>query len=199
MIPFLATPFNEGDPNLSPNGRFLAYSSNESGRFEVYVQRFPEGGGKVQVSAQGGVQPRWRGDGRELYYVEGETLLAVAVTSAPDFSVGKAVRLFEQKGITRDGGQQYDVSADGQRFVLVEPVAAKPPPPFGWSRTGSLSFAIAKRESNRSADLISRSAAFPRDRTKAVGPRIGRGRAGFTHPRAKAAELEVNSALQVAA
>ena len=82
VVPFLATPFDEGDSDLSPDGRFLAYSSNESGRFEVYVQRFPEGGGKVQVSAQGGVQPRWRGDGRELYYVEGETLLAVAVTSA---------------------------------------------------------------------------------------------------------------------
>ena len=125
VVPFLASPFDEGDANLSPDGRFLAYSSNESGRFEVYVQRFPEGGGKVQVSAQGGVQPRWRGDGRELYYVEGETLLAVAVTSAPDISVGKAVRLFEQKGITRDAGQQYDVSADGQRFVVSEPIGGE--------------------------------------------------------------------------
>jgi Tol biopolymer transport system component len=125
VIPFLATPFNEGDPNLSPNGRFLAYSSNESGRFEVYVQRFPEGGGKVQVSAEGGVQPRWRGDSKELYYVEGETLVAAAVTSAADFSVGKAVRLFEHKGITREAGQQYDVSAAGQRFVVREPVGGE--------------------------------------------------------------------------
>jgi len=125
MTPFLATSFDEGDSVLSPDGRFLAYSSNESGRFEVYVQRFPEGGGKVQVSGQGGVQPRWRGDGKELFYVEGETLLAVAVTSAADFTVGKAVRLFEQKGIARDAGQQYDVSADGQRFVLVEPVGGE--------------------------------------------------------------------------
>src|SRR5215831_2425943 len=111
VVHFLATPFDEGDSNLSPDGRFLAYSSNESGRFEVYVQRFPEGGGKLQVSAQGGVQPRWRRDGREVYYVEGETLVAVAVSPAADFAVGKAVHLFEQKGITRDAGQQYDVSA----------------------------------------------------------------------------------------
>ena len=109
-------------PSISPDGRFLAYKSDESGRFEVYVRRFPEGGGKVQVSTNGGVQPRWRGDSRELYYVEGETLVAVPLTTEPEFTVGKAVRLFEHTGITRVGGQQYDVSADGQRFVVTDSV-----------------------------------------------------------------------------
>ncbi len=124
VVPFLATQFEVGGSDLSPDGRFLAYRSNESGRNEVYVQRFPEGGDRVQVSTNGGVQPRWRGDGRELYYVEGETLVAVPISTTPKFSVGKATRLFEQPGITRRTGQQYDVSRDGKRFVVIEPVGA---------------------------------------------------------------------------
>jgi Tol biopolymer transport system component len=125
LVPFLVTQFTDGGSRLSPDSRFLAYRSNESGRNEVYVQRFSEGGDKVQVSTNGGVQPRWRGDGRELCYVEGETLVAVPVNTTPKFSVGKATRLFEQPGITRRTGQQYDVSADGQRFVVIEPVGAE--------------------------------------------------------------------------
>ncbi len=76
----------------------------------------------MQVSTNGGVQPRWRGDSRELYYVEGETLVAVPLITEPEFTVGKAVRLFEHRGINRWGGQQYDVSADGQRFVVTDSV-----------------------------------------------------------------------------
>ena len=128
-VPFLVTEFDEGEPNFSPDGRFVAYSSDESGRREVYIRSFPAGGVKVQVSTHGGGQPRWRGDGSELFYVEGETLMTVAVTAGLGLRVGPAQVLFEHMGIARRPGQQYDVSADGKRFVLIEPVGG-PPRPF---------------------------------------------------------------------
>ena len=120
--PFLQTPFRAATPKLSPDGRFVAYSSNESGQFEVYVRPFPEGGGRSTVSSDGGQQPRWSDDGKELFYVEGDTLVAVSVTTSPEFSVGPATRLFEHPSLTRSFYPQYDVSADGQRFVLAAPV-----------------------------------------------------------------------------
>ena len=68
------------------NGRFVAYISDETGNYEVYIQRFPGGGGKAQVSTKGGVQARWSRDGKELFYVQGDTLIAVAITTSPIFS-----------------------------------------------------------------------------------------------------------------
>ena len=123
--PFLQTPFVERTPKLSPDGRFVAYSSNESGQFEVYVRPFLQGGGRSTVSSDGGQQPRWSDDGNELFYVEGDTLVAVSVTTSPEFSVGPATRLFEHPSLTRSFYPQYDVSADGQRFVLAAPVEAE--------------------------------------------------------------------------
>ena len=93
-VPFLQTPFNEQNPKLSPDGNFVAYQSDESGRFEVYVRPFPEGDGKWPVSRSGGEDPRWSRDGKELFYVEGDTLVAVAVETTPGFSAGEASRLF---------------------------------------------------------------------------------------------------------
>ena len=121
--PLLQTPFRETVPRFSPDGRYVAYVSNESGQFEVYVQPFPEGGRKVTVSNNGGRKVRWSRDGRELFYVEGQTLVAVSVSSGSSFSVGSATRLFEHPGL-RPGFNYapYDVSADGQRFILAEPV-----------------------------------------------------------------------------
>ena len=129
-VPFLVTEFDEGEPNFSPDARFVAYSSDESGRREVYIRSFPGGDFKVQASTSGGSQPRWRGDGRELFYVEGETLMAVPVTPAPGAKaeVGAALRLFEHSGIARRPGQQYDVSRDGERFVVIEPTGGPPAP-----------------------------------------------------------------------
>jgi Tol biopolymer transport system component len=129
--PFLQTPFGETEAAFSPDGGFLAYVSGESGRGEVYVQRFPEGGGRRQVSVNGGIQPRWRKDGRELFYSEGETLMAVPVTIGSTFSAGVPRPLFKALGLLREPGEQgqrYDVSADGRRFLLAEPVdeAAEP-------------------------------------------------------------------------
>ena len=125
-FPFLRTPSDEQNANLSPDARFLAYESNESGSYEVYVRPFPEGAGKWEISSGGGRQPRWRSDGKELFYLEGETLVAVAVTTIPNFSVGRAKRLFEDSGLGRGNG--FDVSADGRRFVVVERVKEPDPP-----------------------------------------------------------------------
>ncbi len=89
-VAFLQTSFNETTPQISPDGRFVAYSSDESGQFEVHVQPFPEGRGKWQVSTNGGNQPRWSKDSKELFYVEGDMLIAVAVRATPSFSSGSA-------------------------------------------------------------------------------------------------------------
>ena len=131
--PFLQTSFSETQSRLSPDGRFVAYLSDESGRFEIYVRPFPQGGGKWQVSANGGNSQRWSKDGGELFYVEGETLMSVPVSTMDGFSAGSAKPLFEHPGLGGGISSTYDVSADGQRFVVVEDVEseegeqAKPP------------------------------------------------------------------------
>ena len=120
---FLGSPANERHPKLSPDGRFLAYTSDESGRDEIYVRPFPGGEGKWQASTNGGTQPRWRGDGRELYYSETGTIMAVAVSIEGAFALGRPQRLFVTPGLTSTTGSwNYDVSADGQRFLTIAPV-----------------------------------------------------------------------------
>ena len=120
---FLQTPFGERVPRFSPDGRYVAYVSDESGQNEVYVQPFPAGGRKVTVSSNGGTKVRWSRDGKELFYVEGQTLVAVAVSSGSSFSVDSATRLFEHAGLgLATSYAPYDVSADGQRFIVAEPV-----------------------------------------------------------------------------
>ena len=102
--------------------RYVAYVSNESGQDEVFVQPFPEGGRKVTVSSRGGTKVRWSGDAKELFYIERQTLVAVSVSSGSSFSAGSATRLFEHPGLRLGTmNDPYDVSADGQRFILVEP------------------------------------------------------------------------------
>jgi Tol biopolymer transport system component len=121
--------FTQVSSQVSPDGRWLAYSTDESGRYEVYVQSFPApGGGKWQVSKDGGHFPRWRRDGRELfYYARDERLMAVPVRSATRLDVGAAVPLFEAhllNGPSTAPGirAQYDVARDGQRFLLNVPL-----------------------------------------------------------------------------
>jgi Tol biopolymer transport system component len=115
--PFLATPFAETEPNLSPNGDLLAYCSDHSGKEEVYVRPFPSGAGQTQVSTLGGCQPRWSRDGKQLFYVEGDNLVEVEVGVGPRFVVGESRTLFSSRNLRRG----YDVSADG-RFLMVDPV-----------------------------------------------------------------------------
>ncbi len=136
-FPYRNGDFNEDEASLSPNSRFLAFTSNESGRNEVIVQPFPDPSrGRWQISTEGGSAPRWRRDGRELYYLDLKgRLIGVSVTTVPDFSVQQTtlalqtpVQLPVPVGV---GGLLYDVQPDGQRFLLVVPVAGITPPPIG--------------------------------------------------------------------
>jgi Tol biopolymer transport system component len=127
-VTFLDSPADESAPKLSPDGRFLAYASDESGRPEIYVRPFPSGDGKWQASVNGGTAPRWRSDGRELYYAEGaNTLMSVSVSTESAFTPGQPQPLFEAPLLasTSAGYGGYDVSADGQRFVTIAPVEAE--------------------------------------------------------------------------
>jgi serine/threonine protein kinase/Tol biopolymer transport system component len=137
-FPFLQTEFSEEHPQFSPDGRWLAYTSNESGRPEIYVQSFPPSGGKWQVSTHGGAHPRWRGDGQELFYLDlrGKKLLAVAVKGdTHTFEADVPVALFDINvgryipGLLA-GMYQYDVTADGQRFLVNTLVEEPPAPPI---------------------------------------------------------------------
>jgi len=121
--PLLQTPADEIMPKISPDGRYVAYVSNESGQQEVYVQPFPESGHRVTVSTNGGTAPRWSRDGRELFYVEGQTLVAVSVSTEGALTVGEATRLFEDPSLnTGTDTTSFDVSADGRQFILAEPL-----------------------------------------------------------------------------
>jgi Tol biopolymer transport system component len=117
-VPFLLTPFDERSPRFSPDGKWLAYVSDESGRSDVYVQPFPGPGAKWLVSTDGGTDPVWSRDGRELFYRRGDDLMAVTVALQGDFSPGRPRRLFEARFDPADNGPNYDVSRDGAWFVM---------------------------------------------------------------------------------
>ncbi|HWU36712.1 MAG TPA: hypothetical protein VN203_03635, partial [Candidatus Acidoferrum sp.] len=118
-FPYLNTEFNEMNAKLSPNGQWLAYASDESRRFEVYVQTFPEHGGKWQISISGGDLPVWSSEGRELYYISADNkMMAVEVKgSGTGFQAGVPKALFSVPA-----QEQYDVSKDG-RFLIHVPVS----------------------------------------------------------------------------
>jgi len=119
--PFLDSPFNEISPTFSPNGRWLAYVSDESGRNEVYVRSFPGPGGKWPISSDGGTEPVWAPDGRELFYRNNEKMMAVAMETANDFSAGIPVVLFEHRSPASPiDVPEYSVTPDGQRFIMVQ-------------------------------------------------------------------------------
>jgi hypothetical protein len=120
VTPFARTAFDELSGLFSPDGKWIAYTSNESGRHEVYVQPFPETGAKVMVSTHGGSQPRWRGDGRELFYLTPDpTLMAVPVKPDSPFSVGTPARLFKAPVANPLWGRNHYVpSWDGRRFLV---------------------------------------------------------------------------------
>jgi Tol biopolymer transport system component len=120
--PLLQGPFRHEGGWLSPDGRWLAYVSNESGRREVYVTAFPGPGGKSQVSTDGGSSARWAPDGREIFYAKDKKVFRVAVTTSPAFSASRPEQLFE--GDYTD----WDVARDGKRFLMVKEEASESAP-----------------------------------------------------------------------
>ena len=113
--------FNLNNPQLSPDGRWVAYASNESGRNEIYVQSYPAPTAKAQVSLEGGNQPRWRRDMKELFYMAADRrLMAVPVTAGAALQPGPATVLFETHLLDSPltAASQYDVAPDGQRFLM---------------------------------------------------------------------------------
>jgi Tol biopolymer transport system component len=127
--PLLQTPFNEQYPEFSPDGRWLTYASNQSGRSEVYVQPYPEPGSRQQISVDGGTAPAWSRDGRELFYVTTPTvggqaaltaMMVVPVQVTPTFTVGTPRMLFQGRFGATANIRGYDVTPDGQRFLMVQ-------------------------------------------------------------------------------
>jgi serine/threonine-protein kinase len=123
--PFIRTPFSECAPRFSPDGHWLAYISNESGRYEVYVQPYPGPGGKWLISAEGGTEPAWNPNGREIFYRSGDKMMAVDVVTHPNFTADKPRVLFEAPYLLSPAtSPNYDVSPDGQRFLMLKPADA---------------------------------------------------------------------------
>jgi Tol biopolymer transport system component len=112
-------------PDFSPDGRFLVYASTDSGRSEIYITRFPGAEGKWQVSKNGGEHPVWSPEGGRIFYLQGTDLMEVPVVAGASPSLGQPRKLFTWEAIFRG----FDVTADGQRFVMIEetdPGAAGP-------------------------------------------------------------------------
>jgi len=119
-FPLLRSEFNEQQGRVSPDTRWIAYTSDETGRPEVYVQSFPTPGGKWQISTSGGADPRWRRDGRELFFISSDRkLMAVDIQAGSIFQVGLPRPLFDVRvsGLI-DVRTHYAVAADGRRFLV---------------------------------------------------------------------------------
>jgi len=128
--PYFTSPFNITQGQFAPGPanapRWVAYTSNELGQVQIYVQSFPAGHGKFRISTNGGVQPRWRKDGKELFYLSLEQkLMSVEVKTAPTFEYGTPKELF-QTNISGGGNLanifRYDVAPDGHRFLMLDEV-----------------------------------------------------------------------------
>jgi Tol biopolymer transport system component len=119
-------------PQLSPDGKWVAYDSTESGVPQIYVRPYPGPGEKIPISTEGGHSARWSRDGRELFYRNGDRLIAVDVMTAPDFRVGTPKTLFDwpqdATSTSMQPGTGYDVSLDGKRFLMVQRTGENPGP-----------------------------------------------------------------------
>jgi Tol biopolymer transport system component len=117
--PILNSPRDEGAARFSPDGRWLAYVSNESGREEVYVQPYPGPGKRLQISNEGGREPVWSAGGQELFYRNGEEMMAVMVETELEFEAGTPSTLFKGR-YAHTIWPNYDISPDGQRFLMIK-------------------------------------------------------------------------------
>jgi hypothetical protein len=116
---FADTAFTETSASFSPTGRWIAYTSNEGGRADVYVQSFPRPGAKFQVSRNGGTHPVWRADGRELFYLGADgTMMSVSIGAGRSFDAGPPRALFHANAWSLTYNQVYAVTKDGQRFLV---------------------------------------------------------------------------------
>lgn len=114
---FLQTPHNERFPKLSPDGRYIAYVSDQTGVEELYVRTFPDGDEQWTVSSGGATSPRWSPRGDELYYAQGPALMAARVSLLGDFQIGRPAKLFDDPGLATS---EFDVCPDGEHFVVME-------------------------------------------------------------------------------
>jgi eukaryotic-like serine/threonine-protein kinase len=131
---FLASTGNANNGQISPDGKWVAYASDESGNWEIYVTSFPGAAGKWQVSRGGGSEPRWRGDGKEIFYIAPSgMLMAVSVNGASIFATGTPEPLFQIRGrapISSTDVFTYDVAKDGKRFLVNRYVKPEHVPPL---------------------------------------------------------------------
>ncbi len=124
--PLHETRFTERFATLSPDGRYVAYESNESGRPEIYIQSFPDSGVRIQATRDGGEAPMWAGNS-ELFFWNGDHFFTVPVRTTPELTIGEPEALFEARRYTRNMSQEYGVTADGRRFLMATiPEASKP-------------------------------------------------------------------------
>ena len=122
--PLVSTPFDEYSSSLSPDRRWLAYQSDETSRFEIYVRSLTDTGGRWQVSTGGGEEPRWSPDGKEIFYRNNTSLMVVNVALRPTFQLSPASLLFDGVyNFRTDSGNTFDVHAKGDRFLMVRPTA----------------------------------------------------------------------------
>ncbi len=130
-IPVVQSPANDDEPRFSFDGNWLAYNSDESGTHQVYLIPFPPSDQKLQVSSNGGAQPRWRSDGKELYYLDLEgKLMAVNITTDRKLESGTPRVLFDTKLSVDPARDQFAVTPDGQRFLVQLPIAESEPTPI---------------------------------------------------------------------
>jgi Tol biopolymer transport system component/tRNA A-37 threonylcarbamoyl transferase component Bud32 len=130
----LVTQFDEGSPMISPDGSWLAYTSNESGRNEVYLRRYPDGGARWRVSQEGGTEPMWHPQGRELFYRGGTTLWSARLQLGQTAVVTRRDSLFDGSFYTNIRWPEYDVTPDGDHFVMIKMTgqAREPVVALGW-------------------------------------------------------------------
>jgi eukaryotic-like serine/threonine-protein kinase len=120
--------FAQLDPHVSPDGRWLAYQSDETGRFEVYVRPYPDvHAGRWLISDAGGTSPRWARTGRELFFYDGDAIVRVPITAGSTFAVGRAERLFHVKPFGGRLGPDFEVASDDQRFLFLVPTTSDTP------------------------------------------------------------------------